>query len=399
MINYDYLYNKEYYGEKLNQNHLYDKKLNFQIIKNGTVLPYKPPITTAWGFGGIVDDQGNFCKGSFVNNEGVGAYTPNEEIKFIPNTVIYLGMLVGVWGHSITDNLKHAWFFNSEVYRKSFKNCPIVYNPWLGYIYSQSGGIMPNLLKLFQYLEIDISRLIPITKPTKFQNIILPDESFFGIEDNRKFFTNEYVETIDRIRNFASKNFTEISQKKFYFFHGRGQIGEERIAEYFKDKGYSIIRPENCPLEEQLNILSNCTDFVSTLGSCAHNMIFMHDNSNVTFIPRTLADNVHQLPLNQIHSMNINYVDSALSIFQKNSYGPFCYIISKQLKKFFGENSDEKYNDEDFIIFLQYVKYSLKNGLKENIELKKYYSGFMKDFINQLKEKKDLMEKIGVFIK
>ena len=92
MVNFDYLYNKDFYGDKLYTNCLYDKKLHFKIIQNGTVLPYKPPISTPWGFGGIIDAKRNFIEGSFSNNEGCGAYTPTEEVKFVPASVIYLGM-------------------------------------------------------------------------------------------------------------------------------------------------------------------------------------------------------------------------------------------------------------------------------------------------------------------
>ena len=393
MVNFDYLYNKDFYGDKLYTNCLYDKKLHFKIIQNGTVLPYKPPISTPWGFGGIIDAKRNFIEGSFSNNEGCGAYTPTEEVKFVPASVIYLGMFVGVWGHVISENLKHAWFLNSEIYKKAFKNLPIIYNPWMG-----GGGINKNLIKLLKILEVDTDKLIPITAPTKFQNIIFPDESFFLIPDKGRFFTEEYVETIDRIRNFAKKNFTELSQKKIFFFHGKGEIGEERLAEYFKSKGYSVLRPETFPLEEQLNIMANCTDFASTLGSCAHNMIFMQDNSNVIIIPRYFASNGYQLVFNQIHEMNIDYIDSTFSIFNKDVYGPYCYIISKQLKKFFGDEAADEYTEEDFITFLKYIKNSLSQGLQENPELRKYYSAVLPEFFNELKKREDLTKQFGIAI-
>ena len=260
------------------------------------------------------------------------------------------------------------------------------------------GGKNKNLIKLLKILEVDTDKLIPITAPTKFQNIIFPDESFFLIPDKGRFFTEEYVETIDRIRNFAKKNFTELSQKKIFFFHGKGEIGEERLAEYFKSKGYSVLRPETFPLEEQLNIMANCTDFASTLGSCAHNMIFMQDNSNVIIIPRYFASNGYQLVFNQIHEMNIDYIDSTFSIFNKDVYGPYCYIISKQLKKFFGDEAADEYTEEDFITFLKYIKNSLSQGLQENPELRKYYSAVLPEFFNELKKREDLTKQFGIAI-
>lgn len=403
MVSFDNLYDKEYYGERLKVNRHYDKKLYFKIIENGTVLPYIPPIidnSIFGGFGGIVDNKGKYFKSSFVSCKyGEGAYTPTDEVKFVDETVIYLGMFVGVWGHSITDNLKHVWFLQSDAYKNSFKDCRIVYNPWK--IPTVGGGtwcgISPSLLNLFKILEIDADKWTPITEATKFKNIIFPDESFFSNDNDENFFTNEYLETIDRIRNFAQKNFTELSQKKFYFNHGRGHLGEERLAEYFKAKGYEVVRPETLPIEEQVNLLANCTDFASTVGSCALNMIFTRDNTNVILIPRYTAAEDYSYPLSQIHGMNVKYIDSAVSLFQKDSFGPFCYIISKQLKKFFGDEADE-YSEDDLTTFLQYVKFSISQGFKENLKLKKYYSKILAEIYSQLAQRKDLAEKFGIVI-
>ena len=133
MINYDGLYNKEYFGEQLKENHFYDKKLHFRIIENGTILPHKA-LTGHWnwGFGGIVDEKNNYIESSFLIGNRGGAYTPNEEIMYSPETVIYLGMFFYVWGHCITDNLKRIWFLQSEVFKKYLTQYPLVCLPMKG---------------------------------------------------------------------------------------------------------------------------------------------------------------------------------------------------------------------------------------------------------------------------
>ena len=257
---------------------------------------------------------------------------------------------------------------------------------------------------MLKILEIDITKLYPIVTPTKFQNIIVPDESFFADEVGARFFTNEYRETIERIRNYAQKNSTPLGRKKFYFLHGRNkQIGEERLAKYFESKGYIIIDATKVPLEAELNILANCESFASTLGSCAHNMIFMKANSEVIFIPRSSYLAGYQSTLNDLQTMNINYIDSTLSIFRSNfkrkNAGPFCYIISDRLKKFFGDEVTGQYSDEDFIIFLAYAKYALSTNCKQPPETFQYYSTVFPNFFEQLKKRDDLMKKYGIFLK
>ena len=51
MTNYDYLYDKDYYREAMNQKYLVNKKLGCEIISNGIILPYKD-IPGLWCGGG-----------------------------------------------------------------------------------------------------------------------------------------------------------------------------------------------------------------------------------------------------------------------------------------------------------------------------------------------------------
>ena len=192
------------------------------------------------------------------------------------------------------------------------------------------------------------------------------------------------------MRNFALRNRTPTSCKKIYYFHGRRQFGEERLAEYFKSKGYEVIRPEKLTLDEQLNWLINCESFASTLGSCSHNSIFLRDGTETIFIPR-LTEKItsHQKILNQVHPINANYVDSSLSICVVNGSN-YCYILSEQLKHFFGDKWDG-YDEEDFKTFLQYVKDSMGKDISVNLDIKKRYSPVLEDFMAQLKRREDLI--------
>lgn len=394
MVKCDYLYRPETYIEQIAKNHFSRQKLNFKIIDDGTVLPHKSVQGTS-GFGGVVDKDGNFLEETFVHHGIKVAYTPTETVEKIPATVVYFGLIPPVWGHCITDNLKRAWFFFSETYNNFFKNFPVVYLPMWG-----GGG--KNFAKLLEILEIPHDKFIPITKPTKFRCVIVPDESFFAVDGiSTNLYTSEFEDTIERIRNFAFKNFKPLVQKKFYLFHGRNQIGEERVANYFNSKGYTIIRPEKLPLEEQLNVYANCQEYASSLGSIAHNTIFTRNGTNAIFIPRvqvTTTPVPHQLAINSMYNLNVDYLDSTLSIYMTSYTGPYCYIISKQLKNFFGDDFDG-YSEDDFKIFLNYVKFATTRKIKVNDEARKYYSEVFSEFIAQLKSREDLISQIGLKLK
>ena len=298
----------------------------------------------------------------------------------------------------MTDHIKRLWFLTSDAYKKYFTSCKLVLN-------LMGENIIPNFVKLLKILGIDVSKLNIIRHATKFQNIILPDPSFFYTRRSgggrTPVFTEEYASTIDKVREFAHKNFSTLPEKKFYFFHGFGkQIGEERLAKYFQSKGYAIIQPEKLPLEEQLNIFANCESFASTVGSVSHNAMFLKDETETILIPRYCDLNTIQLLLSQLEKLNVTYIDSQLSIFFQSQHGgPFCYIVSENLKKYFGDEVTEKYTEEDFSTFLSYVYYAKNIGLKENQQELTYLRNILPEFMEQLKTKTDLTKKFGITIK
>jgi len=391
MTNLDYLCNKDFAKRYFGKDHFVDNKSGFSVIKHGIILPNKDTMMggiTNWaGFGGLVDEQGNHIK----TLPPTQIYEPEGEIEQRPETVVYLGLFAPAWGHNITINLSRLWFLTSETFKTQFKNCPVVYSPWAGRV---SGfnyiGKQKNFSRLIEILGIDTGTFQAITKPTQFENVILPNASF-DAGNGFLFFTEDYRETIDRIRNFAMKNRTPGSAKKIYYFYGKHQIGEERLAEYFKSKGYAIVRPEKFTFDEQLNILINAESFASTLGSCAHNSIFLRDGAEIILIPRSSSRfTAYQQVIDQVHPSKINYIDSSLSLFGR-IHGPNCFIISEQLKRFFGDDFDG-FEEDDFKFFLQYAKASLNDGVKVVSSAVQYYGKCFQDFWKQLKQREDLIE-------
>ncbi|MBQ6758523.1 MAG: glycosyltransferase family 61 protein [Selenomonadaceae bacterium] len=293
-------------------------------------------------------------------------------------------MFESVWGHVITDNIRRLWFLKSNAFKQEFKNCPLVYVP-LGNVYSDN----KSFKRLPEILEIDLDTLQPIKQPIQFKQIILPNESYRI--SGKSMFTKEYRETIQQIKDFALKNRTPTSCDKIYFYHGLRQIGEERLAEYFKSKGYEIIPHERrVDFDEELNLLINAKSCASTLGSCAHNSLFLREGTEAIFIPRIYNLGSTQLILNQVSHLHANYVDSSLSIFGSDNVRWFCYIISEQLKRFFGDKWNG-YEEEDFKTFLQYVKDSMSKGLAINPKAEELYGEVFSDFMAQLKRQKNLI--------
>lgn len=199
-------------------------------------------------------------------------------------------------------------------------------------------------------------------------------------------YTLEYRETIERVRQFSMKNFSSLPNKKFYFFHGRNQFGEMYLANYLQSKSYVIINPLDYSLDDQLNILINCENFASSVGSISHNMLFVKDGTETLLIPRITGSvlNSYQRAINHMRNLNVFYVDSALSIFRKDHTGPYCYIVSENLRKHFGEEVTEKFSIEDIVQFAIYTNHANSEGIKPDENELKYFEKFLPEFIRQM---------------
>lgn len=388
MVNCDYLYNKNYFNDNIHTNRFSANELRFRIINDATLLPCLGRVLDGhWDpLGGIVDGNGNLIPNTFVHHGGGFYHTTN--IPYVDETVVYLGMLSVTWGHCIMESLSRIWFLTGNFRRHYLNDYRIVY--------TVAGGNIPaNFVKLLKILGVDLDNCQEISAPTKFRNIVVPDACLTG---GGGLYSKEYIDTIEQVRAFALRNYSPIAQKKLFLFHGRTQFGEEFLAQYFHDKGYSIVVPERLPLEEQLNILINCQNFASTLGSASHNIMFMPDRTEVIIIPRRLPRSSYQDIANSINDINIFYIDSALSIFAHGPTDPFCYVVSNPLRKFFGDNP-RNYTDQDFTAVLAYIKFALSKGLKPNHDTLKYYGNIWQDFFTQLRGRTDLQTKIGLILK
>ena len=389
MVNLDYLYNPEIAKEKgyFDKNYFSDKKLGFRTIENGTILSHKRlPEKDWWGFGGIVNSNGEFIKSSALRDGYCKTYTPPlESIQYSSETVIYIGMFTYAWGHVITDNIRRLWFLRSDDFKRELKDCPIVYVPFESFFQRNN----KNFYRLLEILEVDLDRLKPITQPTHFDKIILPDVSW-----NIPYFTKECREIIDCVKTFALKNQIPTPSKKVYFGYKRYQVGEERLAGYFNSKGYQVVYPENLTFDEQLNLLINAESFAATDGSCAHNSIFLRNGTETILIPRSaFRFTTAQKGVNQIYQANAIYLDSTLSIFAVDpivGQGPNFFLVSEQLKRFFGDKWNG-YEEDDFKTFLQYINNSISRGHVITPDSKEYYKSILKDFMEQLKKREDLI--------
>lgn len=186
MVNTDYLYDHTFFEKHFSKYH-YDKtsKLSYKEYYNSYIV--NSYMENGHYVGGVYTESLDFVDGTAIRR-GIGEVNDKSRIvtgSTEDDTVIYIGMLVNVWGHHLTDNIKRLWFFDSDEYKSKYSGCKIVYISAEG---QTSYKEMPlNMRKLLSILGVDENNITPITDITKFKKIIVPDESFYNDKDETRF--------------------------------------------------------------------------------------------------------------------------------------------------------------------------------------------------------------------
>lgn len=357
---FDFLYpNHKYVSIK----HKSDIKLSFRVYEDVFIVPRK----------GVFDAKYNLINGTGLLDATQSNYSFNRtKAKVYNKPVIYLGQFHHVWGHCLTDNLKRLWFL------LKFKNDYLNYDK----VFITSGKVLPsNFSTMLSILGIDLDDLTEIKEITKVSKVLIPDESFYATNEGIRYFTKEYQETINAIKEYGQNNFKKLDYDSFFFTYSKYQrkrsIGEEKLDTYFSKLNYQIVSPENCSFDELLNIMLNCKNYASTIASLSHNVVFLNGGSNAYLIPRDFRPNEYQLALNQVQDINVTYIDSTLSLYSNADLwysDPFYYYLSDNLNNCFGTNEDNLIND--------YGDYSKLFSIWSNIKKPDYYVKIAKEVLS-----------------
>ncbi len=278
---------------------------------------------------------------------------PKPDI-FCDETVIFIGAFVPVWGHEITDNLKHLWFYFDKKF-SHLKNHKFAYVDFIDGKKSSQ-----NFWELLKTLELPLSQFLCVEKPTQFAKVLVPDECFLCdlnipacpslANDNmdvmkfQRRFTKEYLNVLNHFPIISSKK----NIQKVYFsraaFYSQKDFNEKEIEIFFKNQGFNIIYPEKNTFLENLAILQNCEIFASTDGSIAHNALFCKKAKQIIILRKCRYFSTYQCAANIIAQQNnpqteIVYIDAAFSPLANISKswwsGPFFLYVSNNLRHFF----------------------------------------------------------------
>lgn len=345
----NYFFDESFFQEALNQQHFVDKTVSFTTYEDAYIIPSQ--LTPNGVCGGVATKEQHFIAttalhtslwgkdGEFVE---FGTYEPKKKEE----KVIFLGVFYDVWGHLLTDCLSRLWFLRTDMFRNHYSDYTLVYVSAWG---NKNFKIHPNYAELLQLLGIDSSRFQMVTDLTQYQEVAVPDQSFFTIDGTTRFYTKEYKQMIYSLREIGSQLPDKFHYDKIYLsythkFLGRSRsFGEKSLERYFASKGFVILHPEDFSFLDQLGIYAHCSMFASTIGSCSHNIVFIPDNAEAILIPRAYYLTGYQVALNEFSKALVFYIDSSLSIATNAEspwVGPWFFYISKGLTDFYGEKKE-----------------------------------------------------------
>lgn len=304
-------------------------KAQVRNYENAYILPLKVTenikVRNACYSGGVIDERMNFVagherkNGKNINLSCIEGYYP-ENALWSDETVIYGGILYGVFGHTLTESLSRFWYIIDH------PEC----NVKIAMLVEPGTG--EPLLKFFELMGIDVERIMFIDRPIQFRNVIVPDQ---GIRLH-----TDYKESYKMIYQKIASNCPNSPYKKIYLTRTHLKncdgINEEYFENFFMSRGYRIIAPEEHSLEEQISYLKCAEDVICTMGTLSHLAIFCKPSTNFTIIRR--CDKSLLLPqtlINQASGINFFYVDATYNILPtQHAGGTFLYGPTENFRNY-----------------------------------------------------------------
>lgn len=308
--------------------------LGYSVYENAYLLPNKEAWKDGMCYGGVVSEEGKFIMSSaWHEGKRCDKYDFDaENVECVDETAIYIGFFNPCWGHAITDNLKKLWFLETKACKDILaKGAKIVY-------VTIENKEMPGYVKrLFELAGGELCDFEHVKEIVRFKRIIVPDNSFIA-DNGERYYTDEYRHIIDKIKsNIQTKS---LHFEKIYFsrthIKDNRDFGEKRIERVFAKKGYKVVYPEKHTVDEQIELLANCSSFASTEGSISHNVVFCSPNTDVVIVRKCYDVNKYQMAVNSVSGINATYIDAHKSIKSPVSspwVGPFYLYINSNMRK------------------------------------------------------------------
>jgi len=345
--------------------------------RNAYVVPGNCVLTES---GEVVDATGM--------HSGQEQCTEVGESEYIGGTTLYLGFNHRVWGHSITDSLKHLWFLQTEAFKEMQAKEPLNYV----YIGDRLTAAAPfaRLLKAADIALEDVRHIS--AKPAKCERLLIPDACFIT-KGAKRIYTQEFKALIDSLcQGVHPANYSKIYLSRCKQGDGLRDQGEKDIERVMKKLGFKIIYPERHTFDEQLALYAGCDVLATTEGSISHNAAFLKDGAKVIIFRKSPYANEYQFPINEMRMLDTTLIDAHLSVFIDKDYkamGPFFLYCNDNVVRFAHDSGISVSNSFSIAHFEKYMSTCLiAPHLERRVKADEFYYKKVSKEIETVKQRR-----------
>ena len=313
--------------------HFFEAQLGTRVFEDAWVAPY-----LHWdnSIGGVIGRDGAAVKDSeCLEWKEDSAYYDTTDSLREHKRVIFLGFLLVGFGHAYTDDLRKLWFLKTD-------ECKALVQEGYELVYTTSWNrpIPPAVWEVFQLAGLDLGGARHITRLTRFDTVVVPDNCFKAADTGR-IYCKEFADLIGCIN--AAVPDRDMGVPRVYFSRSHymaGQSkerGEKDIERVFQKLGYQIVFPEEHSVSEQIQLVRNCDHFAATEGSIAHLSLFCRPDTDVVIINKANYLNFHQITINELAGLNVTYIEAHHSLRANPDHpwwGPFYLCVTRYLERF-----------------------------------------------------------------
>ncbi len=301
-----------------------------EVYDNATILPVVKydDYDVMHGRGGVVNEEGDYVDLSKTKARVIGKYDfESEQCDFIDKKVVYCGFLYKVWGHFITEVVSRLWY--------ALENDDTID----AYVFVDkldgNNKFTGNYLNFLKLLGIE-DKVIMISKPTRFTQVVVPEDGFVYGEH----YTQAFIDMYKYINKVGLSQYNGPKYEKVYFSKNKiissleSNLNSKFLDKYFKNNGFKIFYPEKLSLVDTIGIIQNCDYFCGISSSLAHNQLFGHSKQTMISIEKQAFYNPYQIFVGKITGCNMVFIDAFRHIFPVCSGGPFLYDYTEYFDKF-----------------------------------------------------------------
>lgn len=336
--------------------HLIDEKAGCSAYQDALVLPLrKIEEGTKDGVyeGGVCDAEFNFLAGRRRSLEKEGSNfdclssyrVPENEIEYRDESVVFGGIITNHLGHTLLDASCRLWYL---VENPDFEK--VVFLEYPREFVSSFDG-----LKFVELMGIPREKIEVITAPTMFKEMVVPGESIHPLTGYKR----EFMVPFDAIRERIAPG----SVKKLYLsrrqYEMSGIVNEEFFERFYESRGFTVVSPEQLPIEEQISLVAGAEEIVSTIGTMTHLILFAQKDVKVTILNRTTCIAVQML-IDEACGIEPYYVDATSNPLPvRHVYGPFLMLPNRYFRDYLDSRSiPYSSSDLDLADDMPYLAYS-----------------------------------------